>query len=291
MLNIFKWFFGVIGIIILIYVLIVMVRTVLKTGYNTATDPTVDNVVASNTQKLASSTINFSLSNWLANFHPFNYSPVDVALPNGQPSVVDQIYNNSSTFHPDGYSNEASEMYFQSLNEAPADHPTDYAPVTNSIMNSYSKSESIDSRYGIRDSNQATEETAPSNQFIFSSIHPGATVKSYQDVTGMALDRVFWNGVFPIFVYDGQGNKIGFARAYPNGDLQPNGYVRFRGVLQYQTPRTANGYLVFQNESQEISGINAKTIVPVNFGDFVQVRYYNYPQRHFPNMLFPSPRY
>lgn len=253
MMTIFKYFFGIIGAIILLYVLIVVVRTVISAGVNTVTATStastapIGGVISSTTQSVASSVAAFSFQNWLANFHPFTFAPLYVTTNNTVSTT-----SNSSHFFPTTVETPQAKLYYQNLNEAPNDHPTDYIPQGSSD-------------YFSNQNNNAN------NNYIIPNLGNGNVIRNFQDISGTAYYEVFQNNVFYGTVYDAAGNSLGTVKFFQNGELQNNGFARFRGVLNYFRPATQTGKIVFANGGS----------IPVVFADFRV-------NRAVPRMIYPS---
>lgn len=259
MLNIFKYFFGVIGVLILAYVLIVVIRTVLITGFSTGKEvvnnENVKAVASSTTNKVANSIENFSLINFIKGFHPFQFSPLYVGYDN-----VNQPYtffgNKSDRVN---YKTQES-LYWQNLNDAPNAHPTDWIPVGKSYSEILFNSEN-------NSDNQ--EELKVEAKYIMPNIQIGQTIVNNSVINGKAYYKVFTQRIFPIYILDKEGNTLGMFNAYANGDIGPDEMVNFRAVVNLPQDMPRNwafkGFLMFKNENLEMSQIKAVKVVPVLF--------------------------
>jgi hypothetical protein len=267
MLEIFKYFFGIIFILILTYVLIVIVRTVFVSGLLTTKEvinnPNTNQTIASTTVGAARAVSTFSLTSWLQNFRPFQYAPVDVAYDNTNSGS--RFYQEDSFFLNQ---NLQRQLYWQNLNDAPNTHPTDYVPLT------------FDQRWGGGRNNSQTQESEATDygaRLIFINLKDGEKVVNKQVITGSAHISLFENRNFPVYVFDTNGEVVGSGKMYINGDVNRNAFVPFRGTVEFETNLKA-GYLLFKNTNQSSIGIKATKVVNVNF---------SYSNNNLP-LLFPS---
>lgn len=270
MLEIFKWFFGIIGVIILVYVLIVIVRTVIGVGSSTiatvATSTQVQNNIASTAQPVVAATTGFSLADWVRGFHPFNFAPVYVGLePNSSTTPTrGAFYGDEFNPNPNvtNWQNATSanwqaNLMYQNLNDAPDDHPTDWMPVDGSAQ-MYSNSTNPST-------NANSNKPKADSKYITPYLNDNSVIKNDQVITGFAYYKVFSNRIFPIFILDQSGRQLGVVKAFVNGDLQANGFVPFRAVMSLPNIPAQKGILVFKNDNAEESGIQAATMVPIIF--------------------------
>lgn len=283
-MGIFKWFFGIIGAIILVYVLIVMVRTVITSGFSTvktvSTSTTTD-AISSTTIKAVNTVTTFSLTEWLRNFQPFKFSPLYIGY--------DAQNANTGFFTKNQNRQTQEDLYNQNFNDAPNFHPTDWAPV-----------ESFDSRWNsaqnqnsnlISQIQNPNQNTIPSSsKYIKVNLDNNFPVKNFQAINGLAYVKVFSNRYFPVYVLDQNGNIIGSGSALPNGDINSAGFVPFRVVLEFNNQGNSSGFLMFKNENVDQVGFKAVTVVPVIFRN----EYYGAPVTNYgnqmPPLLYNTPR-
>lgn len=101
MLTILKWFFGAIAIVILLYILVVLIKTFF--GYYVAPGTVADSnnqvkqSIDAGANTLAYKITHFNLNNWVKDFHPFAYAPIYV-VPGEQSSFFDNSENYTSDF-------------------------------------------------------------------------------------------------------------------------------------------------------------------------------------------------
>lgn len=239
MWDIFKWFFGIVIVIALAYFIVIGARALLS----------------------ASSTP--SIKNWFANWYkPSAYVPGTVV-------VGGQIGGNES----------GSEGQYRN-------------PIADKILNNYKdwnqtsdEPDDFDKRWGGSNQNLGNsktetqksnvEDATVNNSKIKANLEVGSTISNNQTVTGYADRNVYTNRYFTIQILDQNKKNIGTVRAYVNGDIQKNGTIPFRGVLSFNTPTTASGYLNFNDSTQVkiyFSGMRTSSVI-----------------NKLPTMLFASP--
>jgi hypothetical protein len=263
MMQIFKYFVGIIGVLILVYVLLVVLRTVLtsgvSTGANIITDPAVQQNVASGTVSLVNAVGEFSLASWLRNFRPFAYAPLEVTT-DVTDRATPRYYNDDLS----RYNSKAwqENLNWQNLHEAPDNHPTDFVPVggwyTKQLLESQNSVNSLNE-------NGSEEEIEISDRYIVPATKSGSIVKDNSILTGRAYYKVFSQREFPIYILDERGNTVGSVTAYANGDIRRDETVPFRAVIDIDYLPIYRGFLMFKNENVELSQIKAVTVIPVLF--------------------------
>ncbi len=267
MLQIFKYFFGIIGVLILVYVLIVVLRTIFSSGFGnsvqTISDPAVQNNIASGTKDLANAVGQFSLANWLRNFRPFAYAPLEVTT-----DVTDRLrpkYYNDDLEKYDGYYGNTAwreNLNWQDLGRAPDRHPTDFVPIGDAY---YEQLLYANENQNNREPNFSGNNLKASDKYIKPHTRAGSIVKNNSLLTGSAFFKVFTLGKFPIYILDQEGNTVGVVTAFANGDVEKDNSAPFRAVIDLDNINIRQGFLMYKNENLEISGIKAVTVVPVLF--------------------------
>ena len=263
MLEIFKYFIGIIGVLILAYVLIVVIRTVLITGFSTGKEvvasTTVSQSVASGTVSVVDAIKGFSfttLSDWLLNHRLVTVSPIYVGYD--QQNAGYSFFGNNEG---KGFKTQ-EQLYWQNLNDAPNAHPTDWVPVGKSyyqtLLNNSDQGEN---------NNELTEEDAKIEvKYIRPNLSNGEILSDNTVITGRAFYKVFSQRVFPIYILDTNGNTVGAVKAFANSDIGQDEFVTFRAVLDLDKMNMGNSaqvYLLFKNENFEMSKIKAVNVVPV----------------------------
>lgn len=245
MLEIFKYFVGIIGVLILVYVLIVILRTVLQSGFVAGSEI----ASATSTSNTVASTTNIVL-NWFKNIKPITMSPIYVGYD--QNNAQYSFFGNNEN---KGYKTQ-SQLYWQNLGSAPNSHPTDWVPVDKNYQDTFSY-----------EPNKVEQENEikPSDRYIFPNIRPIETVYDNQVVTGRAFYKVFSKGQFMVYVLDRNTNTVGEFKMFANGSVEDDFSVDFRGVIDTDQIPINSGYLMFKNDNTPISGIKAVTVVPVLF--------------------------
>ncbi len=301
MMSIFKYFFSIIGGLILIYVLFIMIRTVFYSSINTAqtvvSSEKTKNIGTTTAAALSTFTA-FSLTKWLNDFHPFQFSPVYVGT---------DAANSHSSFFGTGQMNglkTQQQVYEESKSKISTTHPTDWAPVgefdtrwsgsgrnQGNVNTQTSLDQDPERNIYMNDVSNFSEEVAMSPDklkqdklkatYVTPYLQVNTRVRNSQVVHGYAFFKVFSNRSFPVLVLNEKGLVIGSSKAFVNGDVNPNGYVNFRVVLSFMSKSAKSGFVVFKNENSELSGISAETVVPIDF-------YSSYIFSNMPKMLFPS---
>lgn len=264
MAEVFKWYFGIVAIIILIYVLIVVVRSLASYTTNLAhvATTTATNTVSTST---FSTTTLFGIipATIFKNFHPFQFAPISV-VPNISAQVSAGVQNDT----------KANYDYMQNAFAT---------PFTDSLINSYSKMDAggqdFDSRWGTGAWDYSKYENAPnyvnSKVAVNTSLKPNQEVRDYDVITGKTYYGNFsQDGTFPIYVLDENKVLIGSSKGFVNGQADRDGNISWRGVLNFQISNTNTGYVVLNNTD----------VIPVTF-KFYRTRY-NF--NNMPKLLFPS---
>lgn len=273
MTEIFKYFFGIIGVLILVYVLIVVLRMVLvngaSTGMNILGDKETQEKVASNTKDVVQAVGQFSLAEWLRSFRPFAYAPIEVTT-----DVTDRVVNNPRFYNDDltkyegyyasGGGSWRENLNWQNLNEQPNNHPTGVQPVDSSYYSQFFNPENSENGGGI-ESDAEGKKLQASAEYIRPFTRPGEILYDNGVLNGTAYFKVFTTGRFMIYVLDEYGNTVHSIVAYTNGDLGHTGWVPFRAVLDTDKVPIRRGFLMYKNENVEVSAIKAVNIVPVVF--------------------------
>ncbi len=262
-MQIFKYFVGIIGVLILVYVLLVVLRTVLtsgvSTGANIVTDPAVQQNVASGTVDLVNAFGNFSLASWLRNFRPFAFAPIEVTTDVAD-GATPKYYNSDLSKYDSGAWKE--NLNWQNLNAAPNNHPTDFVPI-----GGWYTQQLLESQNGTNynDENNLDEDIQISDRYIVPATKPGSIVEDNMLLTGRAYYKVFSQREFPIYILDERGNTVGSVTAYANGDMRRDETVPFRAVADLDHLPIYKGFLMYKNENIDLSKIKAVTVVPVLF--------------------------
>lgn len=263
MTEIFKYFVGIIGVLILVYVLLVVLRTVLtsgvSTGANIITDPAVQQNVASGTVNLVNAVGEFSLASWLRNFRPFAYAPIEVTTDVTDRATPRYYNDDLSKYNSSAW---RENLNWQNLNAAPNNHPTDFVPV-----GGWYTQQLLESQNGTNYNSEGNgnEEIQISDRYIIPATKPGSIVEDNSVLTGRAYYKVFSQREFPIYILDERGNTVGSITAYANGDIGRDETVPFRAVVDIDYLPISRGFLMYKNENLEMSKIKAVTVFPVLF--------------------------
>ena len=98
-----------------------------------------------------------------------------------------------------------------------------------------------------------TEETAQDkelrNLIQVTAPEPGSEISSPLEITGQARGTWFFEGDFPIFLLDSNGNEIGVAIAIAQGEWMTEEWVPFTATMEFQAPAVGEAELVFQKSN------------------------------------------
>jgi hypothetical protein len=208
MFTVLKWFFGAIAIVILLYILVVLIKTFF--GYYVAPGTVADSnsevkqAIDAGANTLAYKITHFNLNNWVKDFHPFAYAPVYVVSDN-QPSFFDNNDNYTSDFDR----RWGSDTWV--------------------------------------DQNQDQNKIGGLKATVQLHLASNSVVDNFQAIRGMASENFYINDRFSVDIVDGTGAVIGSVNAYKNGVRNKQGFIPFRVVLLFSTPGSPNGYLVLRS--------------------------------------------
>lgn len=253
MIDIFKWFFLTVGVVILVYVLIILSRSILSVGGNFLS-------VATSTTTTSTGGVTSIFDTWLKNFRPFSVAPISVV-----PDTVNGIYKSSSG------------AYYNSTT------------VTDRLIGEYQRLPDFDTRWGggYYNTQPANTDTSNNSRSILENKNPElfkiylekySSIQNDQVISGYAYYELFSNRVFPVYILDNNKKIIGEVKAFANGDLK-NYFVPFRAVLSYEPPATEEGYIVFQSAEKNKTSIS---VIPI---------FFKYHISQMPSMIFSSGGY
>lgn len=260
MMQIFKYFVGIIGVLILVYVLLVVLRTVLtsgvSTGANIITDPRVQQNVASGTVNIVNAVGEFSLASWLRSFRPFAYAPIEVTTDVTDRATPRYYNDDLSQYNSNAWS---ENLNWQNLNAAPNTHPTDFVPIGSYYNNQLQEGQNSQNVH------TNVDEIQISDRYIMPATKSGSIIEDNSVLTGRAYYKVFSQREFPIYILDERGNTVGSVTAFANGDVRRDETVPFRAVVDIDHLPIYRGFLMYKNENVELSQIKAVTVIPVLF--------------------------
>lgn len=93
-----------------------------------------------------------------------------------------------------------------------------------------------------------------------------AVIHSPVTIRGKAKGSWFFEGSFPVELYDAENNKIARGTAQSEGNWMTQKFVPFSVTLDFAGPRSRNGKLVFRKDNP--SGLKeneASVVLPVRF--------------------------
>jgi hypothetical protein len=239
MLTIFKYFFGIIGIIILVYVLVIVLRNFLTTGFNTiseiSTNQDAQDKVLSGSETLVNKVKNFSIWEFIKSFHPSPYAPM----------YITHATNSGAMYYAGEYS--ISENLVNN----------------NNITWGNTSDTNFDTKWGPQVKQQKIYNYFNNEKLIESSTKSGDYIYSGQVISGVAHTSVFSDNYFWGFVLDERGSILGKGKMFMNGEIRDN-LVPFRGVIEFYTVQNQIGFLVLRNENTSSLGASAIRTIQVN---------------------------
>lgn len=102
---------------------------------------------------------------------------------------------------------------------------------------------------------------------------PNDTIQSPVKVQGEARGTWYFEASFPISVVDGNGVMLGQGIAQAKGEWMTTEFVPFEATIEFTSPQTATGSVVFSKDNP--SGLpenDASIAVPVRFGEEVKAK-------------------
>jgi hypothetical protein len=191
MITIFKWFFGIIGTILLVYILVVILQTFLSAGTGVVESVTSTTTQAGNSTTSATTTVKkglfgFSFLEWVKSFHNSPYAPMYVTYDatssgpmfyGGYYSASENLVNNNN-------------LTWQNLSDR--------------------ENSGFDSMWGNLNANNQPKAGVMSgdNRYIVPDLLNNSSLNSNQIVSGLADQRVFVNRFFPVFILAQLNSKL-----------------------------------------------------------------------------------
>jgi len=78
---------------------------------------------------------------------------------------------------------------------------------------------------------------------------PGAEITSPLQIRGKARGTWYFEGDFPVRLFDAQGNEIAIAIATAQGEWMTEDWVDFEATMEFEVPTSGDGVLVFQKSN------------------------------------------
>ena len=107
----------------------------------------------------------------------------------------------------------------------------------------------------------------------------GQTINSPLTIKGDAIGSWYFEGTFPIFLYNDKGEELASGVARATNDWMSEEQVPFETVLNFSVPDTERGTLIFKKDNPSgLSENNDKISIPIKFSDktkMVKLYYYN----------------
>lgn len=109
----------------------------------------------------------------------------------------------------------------------------------------------------------------PVPEIIVYSPKPGEAVANPIFVSGRTSSGIwFFEGSFPIFVFDGNNKELGRSHVSSRGEWMTENPIEFTGEISYKKPEMGNGFLLFESDDPSGLGKNIKRYkIPIKFSD------------------------
>ena len=101
----------------------------------------------------------------------------------------------------------------------------------------------------ITDSVKGMEEVAIEDLIQVESPQPESQISSPLQITGKARGTWFFEGDFPVRLYDLDGNEISVAIATAQGEWMTEEWVDFKASMEFEAPASGTGVLVFEKSN------------------------------------------
>lgn len=88
-----------------------------------------------------------------------------------------------------------------------------------------------------------------SGLLVVDSPQPNSLIKSPLTVSGSARGNWFFEASFPVRILDAEERELGVVPAQAKSDWMTTDFVNFSAVLDFKTPTTATGTLVFEKDN------------------------------------------
>jgi len=108
---------------------------------------------------------------------------------------------------------------------------------------------------------------------------PNQTIISPLFIKGEARGYWFFEASFPIRLYDEKGKEIALTIAQAKSDWMTEDFVPFEAVLEFTTPDTKSGILIFEKDNPSgLPELDDELRIPIKFSEAtrkIQLYYYN----------------
>lgn len=120
---------------------------------------------------------------------------------------------------------------------------------------------------GVTPGTSTTTLDIPTSDFIqVTNPKPNDVIKSPAIVEGKARGTWYFEASFPAHVVDANNQVLGTSPIQAKGDWMTNDFVPFDGKISFESPTTATGFIVFQNDNPSGLIENFKEYrIPVRF--------------------------
>lgn len=122
-------------------------------------------------------------------------------------------------------------------------------------------------------------QSIKNNSIQIFNLFSNQTIKSPLSIDGQAIGSWYFEGSFPVFLYDSNGKEVASGIAMAKSDWMTENPVPFEITLNFTVPETEKGTLVLKKDNP--SGLpenNNEIVVPIKFSNKTQsikLYYYN----------------
>ncbi len=110
------------------------------------------------------------------------------------------------------------------------------------------------------------ENSIEENPVLVPELEADVPLQSPLSISGKAVGSWFFEGSFPVRLYDENGVEISQGQAVALSDWMTAGYVQFTASLEFATPSSGGGYIEFQKDNPSGLPENESSVrFPVKF--------------------------
>jgi len=118
----------------------------------------------------------------------------------------------------------------------------------------------------IRDSVEKTDDVPIQDLIQVESPEPNTAVTSPLKIRGKARGTWFFEGDFPVRLFDSEANELAVAIATAQGEWMTEEWVDFEASMEFEAPDQGNGELVFEKSNpSDMRELDNEFAVPVKF--------------------------
>jgi hypothetical protein len=250
MVQILKWFAGVILLIIFAYFIVLGIRAITSSA---------DDVTETETAT--------STSDQVVNFFKSLFRPV--ALTSGTVIVANQ--GNVGTAQGESRNPIADKLlsYYKDWNVSIANGPDDFDARWGG-SGIVANATSTNAQNNSQNNNQNVANTQYPREYIKINLSPNSILKTNQVLTGKAHKSVFEDNLFYMTVLDENKRVLGVNKMFTNGSESVDGVIAFRGVLNFNSTQSRSGYLQVKEDKINLIKIYFDRVSALNLEKTLQ---------------------